>query len=219
MRTPDGTTVFGRLYRMPRPDLLDEEGWRQCEAAGVSTLVDLRNADEIPRLPLRPSSITSINTPIEDPLDSEFMARWGSELGSPAYYVEALTRWPGKFAAVIRAISDAPRGGVVIHCAAGRDRTGLVVALILTLCDVDLDLILDDYEAGVRETNVQLRSQDDPHESPRTDRQLEESIAQSRATLRALLIDLDVRRYLLESGCSPSQVDGVRSRLTDRESA
>jgi hypothetical protein len=43
------------------------------------------------------------------------------------------------------AIADAPSAPVLVHCHAGKDRTGVVVALVLRLAGVDIDVIADDY--------------------------------------------------------------------------
>lgn len=198
---------------MPRPDHLDAAGWAVLEAAGVRTLVDLRNDDEIAALPLRPATIDTVVCSIEDPSDVEFMAELDAFLGSPTYYAENLRRWPQKIAAAITAVADAPAGGVVIHCAAGRDRTGLIVALLLHFAGIDRAAILDDYEAGVRETNAYLRGLDDPHERPRTDEELESGIHSARRTLDELLENLDVSTYLLRAGMSASQLNTLRTRL------
>jgi protein tyrosine/serine phosphatase len=45
----------------------------------------------------------------------------------------------------MRAIADAQSGGVVIHCHAGKDRTGIVSALLLDLADVPAETIAADY--------------------------------------------------------------------------
>ncbi|MPY12335.1 tyrosine-protein phosphatase, partial [Arthrobacter sp. KR32] len=74
---------------------------------------------------------TVLNLPTEDQTDADFMALTGPYLNTPEHYRENLYRWPEKFGAIARAFVTAPPGGVVIHCAAGRDRTGMVVALLL----------------------------------------------------------------------------------------
>src|SRR4029077_9249540 len=70
--------------------------------------------------------------------------------------VVELNRWMvdrrgAGFAAVLNAIAQAPPGGVVVHCHAGKDRTGLVVALLLSVAGVERDAIIDDYALSDRE--------------------------------------------------------------------
>ena len=63
---PAGTTVTrpGRIFRTPRLDGLDEQGWSELVDAGVRTIVDLRNPHEIEPLPL-PAGVTRLHRPVE----------------------------------------------------------------------------------------------------------------------------------------------------------
>jgi protein-tyrosine phosphatase len=101
----------------------------------------------------------------------------------------------------------------VLHCSAGRDRTGSITAIILSPCSVTLEAILDDYEWGARETNHYLMSHENPHEEPRAPQELNTAIASARSTLIDLLESMNMERYLLEAGCSPAQLFKVRKRL------
>jgi len=53
--------------------------------------------------------------------------------------------FPDRIARAISAIANAPEGGVLVHCYAGKDRTGIVVALLLALVGVPKETIVDDY--------------------------------------------------------------------------
>ena len=62
-------------------------------------------------------------------------------------YLRYLTDRPDSLVAAIRTIADAD-GAVLVHCAAGKDRTGMVVALALDLAGVDRSAIVTDYLAS-----------------------------------------------------------------------
>src|ERR687898_509057 len=47
-------------------------------------------------------------------------------------YLAMLDLRPKLFAAVMAAVADAPDGAVVVHCAGGKDRTGMIVAMALS---------------------------------------------------------------------------------------
>ena len=201
------------LFRSPRLDGLDASGWRQVVDSGVRTVVDLRNDDEVAQLPLRPAGLRVIRSPVEDQGDAAFMAAWGPLLGSPDYYPEALRRWPSLIAEAVAAVADAPDGGVLVHCAAGRDRTGLIVALVLRVAGVAVDDVLDDYEVGVREINLWFRTNAD-REPHLDEAALATSIAAKRASLTRFLEELDVDSYLTGAGVSAGQLARLRTRLT-----
>ena len=59
-------------------------------------------------------------------------------------YVQALTTRGEAIAAVLRAIAEAPQGTVLFHCTAGKDRTGLIAALMLATVGVEHALIVED---------------------------------------------------------------------------
>ncbi|MFV7878499.1 tyrosine-protein phosphatase, partial [Enterococcus faecium] len=60
-------------------------------------------------------------------------------------YIEALERRGAAIVAVLEALAEAPDGTVLFHCTAGKDRTGLIAALVLALAGVDAETIVDDY--------------------------------------------------------------------------
>jgi protein-tyrosine phosphatase len=62
-------------------------------------------------------------------------------------YLSYLRRRPDSVLASVRTIARAERG-VLVHCAAGKDRTGVVVALALDAAGIDRDVILADYLAS-----------------------------------------------------------------------
>jgi protein-tyrosine phosphatase len=61
-----------------------------------------------------------------------------------AAYLRYLHQRPDSILAALRAIAE-PAGATLVHCAAGKDRTGMVVALALTVAGVSRELIAADY--------------------------------------------------------------------------
>lgn len=212
---PAGTTTTrsGRVFRSPRLDGLDEQGWTELVDAGVRTIVDLRNPHEIAPLPV-PEGVTRHHRPVEVWEDRDFMARWGEVLDSPEYYRANLEAWPDLVVEAVRAVALAPDGAVVIHCSAGRDRTGLVTALLLSIAGVPHDAIVEDYVCAVVAMNdYALAGLGD--ETGRSDDELRDRLTEVTGHLRALLADLDVAAYLTAHGMSADELDRVRARLLD----
>ncbi|MDF9277128.1 tyrosine-protein phosphatase [Arthrobacter sp. EH-1B-1] len=210
----------GRLYRMGRHEWLTDAGWQQAYDDGVRTVVDLRNPDERGRRETDPVLNTAVldrfqvvNCPTEDQSDEEFMQLVGPYLNSPEYYLENLRRWPEKIAAVVRAVAES-EGAVVVHCAAGRDRTGMVTAVLLTLAGVDHEHIADDYALAVHGINEHHLGQETPHETPKSPEELHDWVMHTRAHLLELLDGLDAEAYLRDAGLSQGELDAVRAKLT-----
>jgi protein-tyrosine phosphatase len=101
-------------------------------------------------------------------------------------------------AAILRSIAEAPAGGILFHCFAGKDRTGVIAALLLTVAGVDRDSIIEDYVLSEGTVPVEFRP-------------LPEMMAD-------LLQHLDRRHggvaaYLAAAGAGPATQEALRRRL------
>ena len=67
-----------------------------------------------------------------------------------ALYVRALADHQSKFRKVFRAMAAQKDGTILFHCAAGKDRTGLVAAILLSLAGVDHQVIVHNYSISAR---------------------------------------------------------------------
>lgn len=225
-----GTTVQGRVYRSGRPETLTDAGWAALRSAGVRTIVDLRNEPERARRDADPvlsddaaAGVSIVHAPTENPDDAEFMRVCGPWLDHPRSYADNTRMYPERFAAVFAALAAA-EGGALFHCAGGRDRTGMVAAMLLTLAEVEREAILLDYAAGFREAS-RRHSRDLPampnpskggYVEPKfSDDEIEERIADRVASLDAWLSGLDVRAYLQDAGMTASDIDALARRLRD----
>lgn len=216
----DGYIQPGRIYRMGRSEWLTALGWQQAYAAGVRTVIDLRNAAEIGRRdtdPVLPPSaargIRFLNLPTQEPDDPDFTALTGPYMNSPRFYPENLRRWPEKFAAIAAAVADAPPGGVVLHCSAGRDRTGLVTALLLGVAGVQPADIAADYRAALTGINDWHRTQQQPRERPLDDTELAARANAAETELLGFLQGFDAAAYLRRAGTGEDVLVRLRSRL------
>ncbi|QVQ52881.1 tyrosine-protein phosphatase [Spiractinospora alimapuensis] len=113
----------------------------------IAHVIDLRGAEELSftgRGPLATASVTYHHIPVADDLapSNRGPARSTEEMGaSYARFTElAAPRW-----AMALSLVASAEGGVVFHCAAGKDRTGILAALILSALDVPVADISADY--------------------------------------------------------------------------
>lgn len=224
-----GFTASGRVFRSGRPETLTDAGWDDLRAAGVSTVVDLRNAPERARRETDPvvaaghsRDVMISHAPLEDPDHPDFLTVLGPWLDHPRSYADNLRLFPDRVALAFTAIAEAP-GSVLVHCAGGRDRTGLVSAMLLRLAGAETDAIMGDYADAFREASRRhardLPAAPDPDsgyvEPVYTDAQIEERIAERELALREWIDGLDVRAALLGVGVTASAVDALERRLRD----
>lgn len=183
--------------------------------AGVRTIIDLRNPDEVGRRSTDPvaTELPGIGIqllPVEDPSDPKFQTILPI-LNSPESIWPLLRILPEKIAEVYRAVALA-EGTVVIHCAGGCDRTGMITMGLLQLAGVSAGQIADDYEAGVRAvahydpTFGELK----PGE---TNQQLDDWVAQTRKAMLTAVAEDDVEQYLVAAGLQASEIAAIRSKL------
>lgn len=148
-------TQFGRVIRSDMPRRLTAEGRKMMWEYGVRTILDLRTPwqtveepsntaqqSDAPRFP------TYINISIETykPEVSSEINREVSNAGTrEAVYCIMLDNYPEQIKLIMEAIVVAREGGVLLHCHAGKDRTGTISALLLAVAGVSHDDICQDY--------------------------------------------------------------------------
>jgi len=153
--TMDGRTVrWARLYRSAQYDKASDADIAKLNAMGVKFLVDLRRDHE--RV-ISPSRWKSPRDVYHDPGESsppgwsavnEYTADVARTTMRNTYARYAHEpRFVSLFADLFSGLAE-EGGPVIVHCAAGKDRTGIACALVLTALGVDRETIFADYEAS-----------------------------------------------------------------------
>jgi protein tyrosine/serine phosphatase len=215
LATTDGRLIrHGAVVRADKLNGLAAAGWGALISHGVRTVVDLRDPSEhLPDAAPRPPDLTTLSLPHEDQTDVAFWEQWRPVSGTPLYYRAFLEHAQPRIAAVLAAIAEASAGGVVVHCAAGRDRTGLVTLVLLAALGVPPDAIVADYALsaeGLRRRSIHLGHADEDIVAQEHLRRANTTMA---AALTSLLSTLDVEAYLRAGGLTDSQLAALRRRL------
>lgn len=135
----------GALYRSDALHRLNADGRRRIRELGIGRVVDLRSAFDRRiggRDRLRGTG--AVRTSV--PLAGGAMRVDPAEITLRGVYRMLLAQHPAPFGDVLRMIADAD-APVLVHCTAGKDRTGLVSALALAAVGVERDAIVADYAA------------------------------------------------------------------------
>lgn len=212
-------TVAGRLVRADDVGLAGPPAWEAAVAHGVRRIVDLRFPDERERRG-SPTAIEVVPVSVlgeRDPAYWDLLRAERARIGETAYvrlsYTSFLDTHPVPFAEAVRAVASAPDGAVLVHCVAGKDRTGILVGLLLRLADVPLDAVDADYALSeallARAGTVAV-----------DDRGLRRALVSPAGVLRDVLGALEERHgsvaaYLRAAGSSDAELDAVRRRLVD----
>lgn len=149
-RNSQGQTVrWRRLFRSDAlQDMTPSDAVYAMEELGIRLVVDLRNPDEAERDgrgPLPGLGASYTHHPLL--LERGFPPFTGGDVVerlSSAYQWLIHNSGP-RVADAVNAIADANGSAVVFHCSAGKDRTGLLAAMVLEVLGVDAETIIDDY--------------------------------------------------------------------------
>jgi protein tyrosine/serine phosphatase len=147
----------GRLYRSGHHARASEADVARLKALGIGVVVDLRRPNERERDPSPHRERLGAEVIVSD-AEQEHTVEWleflkDSDLSIAAfrrymldYYRAAPTdpRYADLYARYFRALAAA-EGPVLVHCAAGKDRTGVICALTQHLAGVHADDIMADY--------------------------------------------------------------------------
>jgi protein-tyrosine phosphatase len=161
--TEDGcSTRWGSVIRADSVRALTDSGWDALVAHGVRTIVDLRSHGELAADPPRDAPVDVVHVSVlpeqHDPVWAELdLAADDVALEKQRFYVEALRRWGDRFAEAIATVAHAPDAPVVVHCQVGKDRTGLVAALLLRLAGVPAGNVAADYALSAENLAPQSR--------------------------------------------------------------
>ena len=199
--TVDGRrTRWRTVFRSDCLDQLHPAGQEWLLQAGLRTIIDLRDGQEVaanPNVFARSTHIRYRRLPVwdEPPLP-------GQAVDIREGYIHELDLLGNRLCRVLRALLEPDALPALIHCAAGKDRTGIVVALLLGAVGVPDQTIAEDYALS----SVCLGLDDIFEASP-------ERMLKTLAHLEQRFGGL--RRYLIEHGLVPDQIDQLRELLTE----
>ncbi|MCQ9388213.1 tyrosine-protein phosphatase [Brevibacterium sp. 50QC2O2] len=140
----DGRLVpSGRVFRSDGLQRLDVAGRAALRRLGVGRIIDLRRPQEVSGQPsaIDPQFQQIIHAPIADDaaLDQQTTIRPLAEI-----YQRMIESCGQRLAHAATAVAESP-GPVVFHCTAGKDRTGVLAALILDALGADRHAVIADY--------------------------------------------------------------------------
>ncbi|MFI6943204.1 tyrosine-protein phosphatase [Streptomyces sp. NPDC050418] len=212
-----GSVARGALVRADGVDKLTAKGWAAAYDHGIRTVLDLREADEYQAdAALRPDGITTVRVELDGMQeDTAFWARWTEDWrwGTPRFYAPFMERFPHRVAAAVTAVAQAAPGGVVFHCAAGRDRTGNLALVLLSLLGASPEDIAADYVRSAANMPALEAATGKPSHQDFIDAAYAEHGATPYADMLVAARSLTAERYLLSAGLDPAALEALRTRV------
>ncbi|MFN6977391.1 MAG: tyrosine-protein phosphatase [Gemmobacter sp.] len=222
-RVGGGVTAHRRVMRGCAMRGLTPAGQAALIEEGLATVIDLRAASERAEAP-SPFAGTAGIADIHLPLFEDLAPLVRMMAGDDAFtldrrYGAALDAAAPRFAAAIAAVADAGPGIVLFHCTAGKDRTGLIAALLLVLAGVARDAIAADYARTATDGAALIDSLRVRAMAAGADPQMLRVMLSSPAEAMAATLDyLDAghcgaRGYLAAAGLDGAVLDRAAQRL------
>jgi protein tyrosine/serine phosphatase len=241
--TSDGGRVAtGRLLRSDNlQDLTDADVSRLVDEVGVTDIVDLRSDIEVHIEGPGPLQVRDLATHHRHSLfrddehevgaEDALVLPWSKSARGKrpkpvkrdddywaSHYLGYLADRPDSVMGALQVIAES-RGATIVHCAAGKDRTGTVVGLALSVAGVADDVVVADYVAtGERIEAVVARLMARPaYEDALRDQPLSHHVPRPETMQRILTVLREqhggAAGWLVANGWSDDQVASLRSRL------
>lgn len=219
------TTLDGRLTRWNT--LLRADNLSSLSAAAqrflleypVQTIIDLRRTAEVNKAPgifAQSRAVKYINISL---LEDEQQVMRAQSL--QALYRHILEASQGQIKLIIESMAQKDVFPCVVHCAIGKDRTGLIIALLLSIANVPASTIASDYALSEQYLDPLFKILRSKAELDGIDRQRFEWLTKARQeTMLETLAYLEehyesVRGYLAAIGITNEQIDDLRIILVE----
>jgi protein-tyrosine phosphatase len=213
-------TAYHRFIRSDEPSALTAKDLDALLSYPVRTVIDLRSEGEMLR---RVNPFCShpqiqfchVSLFVSDPdetNDPNVQLAISHTLGE--LYIHLLNSRPQQFAEVFRCILSAPPGAILFHCTHGKDRTGIIAALLLSLVRVRREDIIRNYSV----TYEYIRSIVDPKMESMAP-EMQHILKSDAENMEYFLTYLDHNydgssySYLQSIGLSPEEIESLSKRI------
>ena len=223
-----GETRYGSVVRADSVSQLTPAGWEALVAYGVRTVLDLRGDHEREDDPPRELPVEVVHVPFMEASEAEW-----NELGEQLEALDALpdvadsTRqayllflehFKQNVGAAFKAVAQAPEGGVIVHCVGGKDRTGLLSALLLHLAGVSSGEIAADYALSEERLLPRHQAWFDAAQDEKELMRLRRISQAPPEAMTSVFAEIErrygsIEDYLHSAGVTDEELDLARSRL------
>lgn len=223
-RTVDGQDIRRRvLVRSDNLSRLTDAGWQALVSYGIRTVLDLRTSWEqsielSPFLQRENSPVRYVHVPL---LTDASLLAWPETSSIEEDYTLMLHQARDGIRTIVQELARAEDGGVLFYCHSGKDRTGLIAALVLAMLGVPSDEVAADYAQSLECLRPVQDEWLENGPGERAEREEEDAKFTSRPeTMQFVLQHVEAeyggaQAYMTEAGVSSADVDRLKHRLMD----
>jgi protein-tyrosine phosphatase len=207
-----GYTKFGRFIRCGTVARPTDKDISMLKELNISTVIDLRGdfefenqPNDMQRLTDNVNHISLYELNVADAKDIKVKLH--------EIYEHIVNNYKGGIASALKTIASSPDGAVLYHCFLGKDRTGILSLMLLTIAGVDEDDIVADYQLTFTYLESFIRS----HSEALWETDMSMHYSQPE-TMRSLISYIkekygSVINYILQTGVSQSEIDTIRKKF------
>jgi len=149
-----GSVREGIIYRSATVDNIDKEGIARLHELKIRTIIDLRASGEVKRFRRSIDNVATLALPLDfrqttaERLKPYLYKKGSDEMLaniSNQLYLDILDAAAPVFGEIMELLISGEGSPVLIHCQAGKDRTGIISALLLLALGVDRKFIQEDF--------------------------------------------------------------------------
>ena len=213
--TPDGATKFGRFIRCGIVNIPEQWEIDKLNELSIGTSIDLRGTYEAQKTPLgleRLDGADVYNLPL---FEFNVATKVGMDLPLAEIYAEIADNQMHNIARVLNTIADAKDGIVMYNCFFGKDRTGILTMLLLSIAGVSKEDIIADYQ----QTYTYIKPYILTHSDVLWDKNSEKHYSLPE-TMEELITKIEAKHgtildYIRTSGVSDEAIERIRKRLCE----
>ena len=223
--TDDRSTRWGCLYRSDTLDELTDQDLELIRSIGLLSVIDLRTPTEVERRGrgvLGSEPIRYVNLSVLPESDAEQQATPVARIDDVAdRYLSYLEVGRSALVESFGLIANPDSYPLVFHCQAGKDRTGVLAALLLECLGVERSVIVYDYVLTATRMDLIIgRLRRDPHFADRMDELPPSVFAVEASTMECFLDGLDerfggARTWARGAGITEAQLESLVHLLVE----
>ena len=210
-----GTTKYGRFLRAGIVEYPEDWETDILGQYGVTTAIDLRGDFEVDDMSPRLDRIRGCDTYNISLYEANVANANDDEHSLAEIYISIADNYRENMKTVLEAIADAKDGVVMYHCFFGKDRTGILTLLLLTIAGVAEEDIVADYQV----TYTYIKKYVDEHSATlwSRDRKMHYSLPE---TMEKLIEHMkneygSVYDYIVSTGIDEEKIEKIRRRFFD----
>ena len=210
----DNVTRWHVLYRSDSLCNLTKEEWKFLYTNGIRTVVDLRSSAEMEKAKIiipKEYGLEYKKCPVQSvdiDLDADELSKFTLNESMEKAYIEMFDDDMPLFAKALNTIIDSMENGqVIFFCSAGKDRTGILTAMILYLSKCYEEDIISNYEISYtlneKGINAYLRTS----AAVKYDEKKIESKPENMKALLAHFEEINLEKLLIKNGLNPKRME------------